>query len=216
MALTVLLLIGLAAVLGPSAGQQPDIASVSTDRPDQQKEITDVHNDFRRNVKPSASNMLKMKWDPIAADKAQLWAKECTFQHSPVTQRTIDGTPCGENLYMSTGLTTWPKAIDAWHSEVKDFKYGTGSTTGAAIGHYTQVVWYRSSRIDLAMMSPTVPCQEYTYPTFATTVPSRRANPCPHNDKFGNCPDLKRDSGCDHPQVKEWCPASCQCTNEII
>ncbi|XP_048338866.1 cysteine-rich venom protein pseudechetoxin-like [Sphaerodactylus townsendi] len=88
MALTVLLLIGLAAVLGPSAGQQP-IASVSTYRPDQQKVITDVHNDFRRYVKPSASNMLKMKWDPIAAGKARLWANQCTYQHSPVIQRTI-------------------------------------------------------------------------------------------------------------------------------
>ncbi|XP_048339033.1 cysteine-rich venom protein-like [Sphaerodactylus townsendi] len=41
-------------------------------------------------------------------------------------------------------------------------------------------------------------------------------NPCPHNNKFGNCPDLKRNSGCNLPQMKEWCPASCQCTNEII
>ncbi|CAM4529957.1 unnamed protein product [Lepidochelys olivacea] len=53
-------LLGLAAVLQPSSGQTPDLASLSTDNASQQKEIADKHNALRRGVMPTASNMLRM------------------------------------------------------------------------------------------------------------------------------------------------------------
>ena len=47
----------------------------------------------------------------------------------------------GQNLYLGTLLSdyNWTDIVDGWYSEVDHFSYGVGSTTGAAVGHYTQV-----------------------------------------------------------------------------
>ncbi|KFQ17414.1 Serotriflin, partial [Merops nubicus] len=135
--------------------------ALSTSRADQQKLIVDKHNALRRAVKPTASNMLKMEWSRPAAENAQKWANQCTLTHSPVNMRTTN-VPCGENLFMSSAPFSWPYAIQAWYNEVKDFKYGTGATTrGAVIGHYTQVVWSKSSQIGCAVAY--CPNREYKY-----------------------------------------------------
>ncbi|XP_048338869.1 serotriflin-like [Sphaerodactylus townsendi] len=220
---------------------QPDIASVSTDRPDQQKEITDMHNEIRSTVEPSASNMLKMKWDPIAADNAKLWAQECTFGHSPPEKKHANGILCGENIFMSAALSSWPKAIEAWHSEEKDFKYGTGSATGAETGHYTQVVWYKSYMVACAMAKCSHHLYEYFYVCHycpAGNVMGENlykpykegdpcgdcpnacddglcTNPCRREDQYSNCAKLKNKFTCGHPIVESYCPGSCQCTTEI-
>nr|XP_056712688.1 cysteine-rich venom protein latisemin-like [Euleptes europaea] len=239
MAVTVVLMISLAAVLQPSAGQGP-IASLSTDRADQQKEITNKHNALRRSVKPSASNMLRMEWSPAAAENAKRWAQQCNQNHSPSDKRTVNGIGCGENLYMSTAPNSWSKAIDAWFSEVKDFRYGQGSVTGAQTGHYTQLTWYRSYLLGCAVAH--CPRSRFAYYFVCHYCPAGNiigsinkpyksgrpcadcpnacdnglcTNPCKHDDKYSNCADLKRSPGCNNAQVKEWCPASCQCTTEI-
>lgn len=49
-------------------------------------------------------------------------------------------TGCGENLFMSSNPRSWSDAIQSLYDEVKDFKYGFGSTRPNAVtGHYTQV-----------------------------------------------------------------------------
>ncbi|MGH0134120.1 UNVERIFIED_CONTAM: hypothetical protein FKN15_004132 [Acipenser sinensis] len=68
---------------------------------------------------------------------------------------------CGENLYMSSSANSWDMAVQAWYDEVKDFKYGVGSTNGAAVGHYTQVVWYRSNKVGCAVAH--CPGSKYEY-----------------------------------------------------
>ena len=47
------------------------------------------------------------------------------------------GIYTGQNL--AWGYGTWDAAIQGWFNEVKDFQFGTGSTNGKAVGHYTQV-----------------------------------------------------------------------------
>ncbi|NXJ82408.1 CRIS3 protein, partial [Trogon melanurus] len=136
-------------------------AAVSTSRADQQKLIVDRHNALRRGVEPTASNMMKMEWDPLASRNAQDWANKCTLNHSPANLRRTT-VQCGENLFMSSAPFSWPDVIQSWYDEEKDFEYGTGAKTqGAVIGHYTQVVWYNTNKIGCA--SAFCPNREYKY-----------------------------------------------------
>uniref|UniRef100_A0A8C4W6P2 Cysteine rich secretory protein 2 n=1 Tax=Gopherus evgoodei TaxID=1825980 RepID=A0A8C4W6P2_9SAUR len=129
----------------------PELDSLSTDNINQQKEIVDKHNALRRQVIPTASNMLRMEWSPAAAKNAKSWANNCTLSHSPPNERRTTMN-CGENLYMSTAPNSWSNAIQTWYNEVGHFMYGNGSTIpNAMIGHYTQVVWYRSYQIGCAL-----------------------------------------------------------------
>ena len=43
---------------------------------------------------PKASKMEMMNWDPALAAKAQSWANQCTFNHSPDSQNGV----VGENI----------------------------------------------------------------------------------------------------------------------
>ncbi|CAM5131081.1 unnamed protein product, partial [Natator depressus] len=52
----------------------PVYATLTTDLPEVQIEITDKHNELRRLVSPTASNMLKMVWNAEAAKNAKSWA----------------------------------------------------------------------------------------------------------------------------------------------
>ncbi|NXG63378.1 CRIS2 protein, partial [Hemiprocne comata] len=215
--------------------------ALSTLREDQQKLIVDTHNALRRAVKPTASNMMRMGWNSSAAENAQNWANRCTLSHSPVHLRRTNAS-CGENLFMSSGPTPWPHAIQAWYDEEKDFEYGKGAKTpGATIGHYTQVVWYNSYQIGCAVAF--CPNSRYKYfyvcqycplgnnqMQIATPYKSGPkcgdcpghcdrglcTNPCEYQDFSANCRTLKMLFGCDHPLVKEKCPATCRCTTQII
>ncbi|XP_038583478.1 cysteine-rich secretory protein 2-like [Micropterus salmoides] len=86
-------------------------------------------------------------WNNQAAANAQRWANTCSMKHSPPSSREISTSGCGENLYMSSYKNTWSNAIQSWYDEVKDWRYGVG----AMIGHYTQVVWYRSNQVGCGM-----------------------------------------------------------------
>ncbi|XP_053879450.1 cysteine-rich venom protein pseudechetoxin-like [Malaclemys terrapin pileata] len=230
----------LSAVLQPSTGQTPGLASLSTDNAYQQKEIVDKHNALRRGVMPTASNMLRMEWSPAAAKNAKSWANQCTLSHSPPNRRTTT-VGCGENLYMSTALKSWSDAIQAWYNEVGNFIYGIGSTTpGAAIGHYTQVVWYKSYQIGCAIAYCPQRFYKYYYVCHYCPAGNYRntmntpyksgpvcgdcpnacdnglcTNPCKYVDDYSNCPSLKVFPGCTNPTIKARCAASCRCTTEI-
>ncbi|KAL8173278.1 UNVERIFIED_CONTAM: hypothetical protein K2H54_043802 [Gekko kuhli] len=234
-------MVTLAAVLRQSTGLQLSFDSLSTRNAGQEKEITEKHNYLRRMVNPTARNMLRMEWNPAAAENAKRWAQQCTLNHSPREKRTVNGKVCGENLYMSTAPVTWPKAIQDWYDEVKDFKYGYGSVTGGQTGHYTQMVWYRSNEVGCAWAHCPGRGYEYYYvchycpagniigsinTPYKTGRPCEDCpnacdnklctNPCGYDNDFSNCPDLVRTHTCDHPKVKNWCKATCQCKTEII
>uniref|UniRef100_A0A671VPG8 Cysteine rich secretory protein 3 n=1 Tax=Sparus aurata TaxID=8175 RepID=A0A671VPG8_SPAAU len=101
------------------------------------------------------------KWSNEAAANAQKWANTCSMNHSPASSRTISTSGCGENLYISSFKNTWSNVIQAWYDEVADFQYGVGSTNGGVVGHYTQVVWYRSNLVGCALAR--CPNAQYEY-----------------------------------------------------
>ncbi|KAK1170318.1 cysteine-rich venom protein TEL1-like [Acipenser oxyrinchus oxyrinchus] len=230
----------LTALLQNSVSQAA-LVNILTNDPNVQKTIVDKHNALRRVVTPPASNMLKMAWSAEAAVNAKTWANTCSMNHSPSDTRKISTSGCGENLYMSSNANSWDMAVQAWYDEVKDFKYGVGSTNGAVVGHYTQVVWYRSNKVGCAVAH--CPGSKYKYFYVCQYCPPGNVqnllttpykagpscgdcpnacdnklctNPCSYSDMYSNCPALKATFGCGHPSVLAWCPASCKCANEII
>ncbi|KAM8846465.1 serotriflin-like [Synchiropus picturatus] len=205
----------------------------------EQSEIVNKHNTLRRNVKPSASNMLKMSWNKEAAANAQRWANTCSMKHSSSSDRKISTSDCGENLYMASYKNSWSNAIQSWYNEVKDWRYGVGSINGGVVGHFTQIVWYSSDQIGCAMSY--CPNSRYKYfyvchycppGNYGYTHPYKSGRPCadcpgacenglctnscPYKDQYSNCPELKQQWGCSNSNVASWCPASCKCTNQII
>ncbi|XP_061482140.1 cysteine-rich venom protein pseudechetoxin-like [Rhineura floridana] len=236
-------LLALAACLHQGVGNKATVATLSTDLPNIQKEIISKHNDLRKRVVPSASNMLKMVWNGTAAKNAKRWADQCMFDHSPEEERTIEnGLVCGENLFYSSAPTSWSDAIQSWFDEKDDFIYGEGpKDEDLMIGHYTQLVWYKSFMLACAFSS----CdnEEYPYYYVCQYCPAGNiegihyytpyaegkpcgdcpnncdgglcTNPCLHQDDLANCPSLKEQHSCNHEFVKKNCPASCQCTTEI-
>jgi len=201
--------------------------------------IVNRHNELRRGVKPTASNMLKMSWSDEAAANAQRWAdkSQCAFKHSNREDRKISTSGCGENIAMAHSHTesSWADKIQMWYDEVKDWKYGEGSVNGGVVGHFTQVVWYRSNQIGCgvahcpdAKYKYIYVCQYCSPGNYQYTHPYKEGpacgdcpndcddklctNPCPYADKWTNCADLG-EWGC----KKGKCDASCKCTSgEII
>ncbi|XP_053140251.1 serotriflin-like [Hemicordylus capensis] len=238
-----IVLLSLAALLQPSAGLSPgsEFAAGSTTTAEQQKAIVDKHNALRREVEPTARNMLRMEWNSEASENARSWAAQCTLSHSPSNQRIVNEVECGENLYMSTAPQSWSTAIQSWYDEKKNFKYGIGAVhPNDVVGHYTQVVWYSSYQIGCAAAScPNATYQYYYvchYCPAGNVVGSLKmpyasgpscedcptacdnglcTNPCKYVDMYSNCADLAKSPGCQNPMVQVSCQASCQCTSEI-
>ncbi|XP_042527862.1 cysteine-rich secretory protein 3-like [Dipodomys spectabilis] len=237
-----LLLVAVLCPFSPAVGNtDKDVASVSTTLSSIQKEIVDKHNQLRKMVSPSASNMLKMSWSAQAAKNAQNWAEKCDYKHSDREFRRTNMS-CGENLFMSSHLTTWSHAIQTWYDEHFDLNFGVGpKTSDAVVGHYTQVVWYASHLVGCGVSY----CPKQSLKVFmvcqycpAGNIYDRRYTPynkgkpcgtcpnncddglctnsCPHNNKYSNCNYLKQTATCEHPMVKSNCAASCNCNGKIF
>nr|ADJ51057.1 cysteine rich secretory protein isoform 2 [Cerberus rynchops] len=237
----VFILLSLAAVLQQSVADV-DFRSESPRRTEKQTEIVDMHNSFRRSVNPTARNMLKMEWYPEAADNAERWAYQCIYDHSANYERVIGGIQCGENIYKSSNPRAWSEMIQDWYDEYKNFVYGVGANPpGSMIGHYTQIVWYKSYRIGCAAAyCPSYPynyfyvCQycpvgnmegltatPYTSGPTCADCPSHCddglcTNPCPINNVFTNCDSLLQQSSCEDSYITTNCGASCFCQDKII
>ncbi|XP_067413504.1 cysteine-rich venom protein-like [Emydura macquarii macquarii] len=233
----------LVAALHQTVGQRPaeGYAALSPSIVNNQKVIVDKHNEFRRRVNPTASNMLKMVWNPEAESNAQRWADQCKMSISPREERVIDGVLCGENILQATYPLSWSNAIQSWHNQVANFKYGTGAIKdNAPISGYTQVVWYKSYKVGCAVAY--CPENRFQYYYVCQYCPAGNVgtdlskpykqgptcgdcpnacdqglctNPCKYVDKYANCGTLKDLFGCNHAMVKEQCQASCKCITEI-
>lgn len=111
--------------------------------------IVDIHNTVRREVSPAATNMMKMSWDDEIANTAQRWAENCNIKHDSNYKRYAFGRfSVGQNLAWGSWAMGWTHAIKLWADEKKDYSYSSNnSPTGAAIGHYTQMVWATSIKV---------------------------------------------------------------------
>ena len=104
--------------------------------------MTAQHNLARANVDPvPATPLPSMSWDTTVAAAAQTWADQCKFSHNAAGY--------GQNLYASAGSgAPSPMAVvTSWVSEVADYDYAANACSGPACGHYTQVVWRRSTLV---------------------------------------------------------------------
>ncbi|XP_064601885.1 cysteine-rich venom protein pseudechetoxin-like isoform X3 [Liolophura sinensis] len=112
--------------------------------------IVNLHNDYRSKVSPKAANMLKMSWDDEIAKIAEGWAENCLYDHDKGSKRTIPGRfSVGQNL--ARGYKDWEAAVNGWYNEKDDFTFGMKSKNDfSATGHYTQMVWAKTSRIGCA------------------------------------------------------------------
>ncbi|XP_006149164.1 cysteine-rich secretory protein 3 [Tupaia chinensis] len=230
----------LAAVLLPFPANGHEDAALSTELPEVQEEIINKHNELRKAVSPSASNMLKMQWDSFAAANAQKWADQCILKHSKPEQRKTD-VKCGENLFLSSHPVSWSHAIDSWYKESQNFEYNSGpKTPKAVVGHYTQVVWSTSFKVGCACaycpnekLRFFYVCQYCPAGNLVTKMktPYKQGEPCDscpdhcddglctnaceYEDNLSNCEQLKNMVGCSHSLTKTKCKASCNCINKI-
>nr|XP_008536437.1 PREDICTED: cysteine-rich venom protein TEL1-like isoform X1 [Equus przewalskii]XP_023480837.1 cysteine-rich venom protein TEL1-like isoform X1 [Equus caballus] len=238
----VLVVICFMLVLQQAAGMSDiSVSSLSTRHLSIQMEIVNTHNDMRRMVKPTASNMLKMMWNHEAAKNAEKWAKKCTLTHSSSSKRKISFAGCGENILMSSRIKSWPDVIQYFYEELKYFKYGFGRTrANVKIGHYTQLVWPTSHQLGCALAYCPHKTLKYFYVcqycpggnyVKRMNTPYKKGepcgdcphhcdnglctNPCMHVNKYSNCDDLVGKHGCDTKDMMESCPATCKCPTEI-
>merc|ERR1711860_24734 len=111
----------------------------------QRQDLLDAHNDARRQVSPTASNMEKMEWDSSLETIAQSYADTCVWQHN--SQRSTGMSYyVGENLYLTTGGFSASGVVNSWNSEKSYYDYSTQGCSKVC-GHYTQVVWSNSNKL---------------------------------------------------------------------
>ncbi|KAM9006910.1 cysteine-rich venom protein-like [Sarcophilus harrisii] len=232
----------LAAMIHQSAGLNFTLdCNLSTMKEEVQKEILDCHNNIRRSVIPTASNMLKMEWSHEAASDAQRWANKCTLKVSEFSNRTTGDTVCSENVFASSLSVCWKDVILAWKLQKKNFIYGVGAINQKS--HYLayiQMIFYRTYKIGCGVSY--CPNNIYKYFYVCQYCPARNevtslatpykkgercadcpyscynglcTNPCQYEDKYSNCQQLKDKLTCDFIPVKLHCKATCMCTSEI-
>ncbi|XP_007538243.1 cysteine-rich secretory protein 1 [Erinaceus europaeus] len=208
-----------------------------------QEEIVTVHNKFRREVHPTASNMLKMNWSEEAAQNARALSKDCELVKSNSLHRRIEYTFCGENMHLTPYPISWSNVIEAWQKESQHFKYGQWISTedSTQIEHYTQIVWATSYEIGCGISQcgkkashkylyvchychegndPDKMSQPYNKGTPCQECPNHCedklcTNPCIYYDEHDKCKSHKQNIGCNHLSVKLMCKASCLCETEI-
>ncbi|XP_076627168.1 cysteine-rich secretory protein 2 [Colletes latitarsis] len=125
-------------------GERVPYQSIRISNSNVQQTIVDTHNYYRSKVKPSAANMLEMKWHSGLAEAAQKWANQCPgLVHDSPAGLYLNGFgTSGQNIFITTDRTLWNFAIRMWFMEYKDYKYGYDNESNFhKIGHYTQIAW---------------------------------------------------------------------------
>jgi pathogenesis-related protein 1 len=167
---TAVQLLTLFAALGPCAGcSSSDDASsgdkggaasggeagtpVTSNSPDAQVYV-DAHNAVRAAVQEPAGYtgtwqaLPPVSWSDEVAATAQAWADSlkngmaCGLQHA-------NGTGYGENLAGGTHLSA-QAAVDLWSNEEQNYTYSPKYEFATNTGHYTQIVWRKSTHIGCA------------------------------------------------------------------
>ncbi|XP_059970256.1 glioma pathogenesis-related protein 1 isoform X2 [Mesoplodon densirostris] len=106
------------------------------------KDCVRMHNKFRSEVTPKASDMLYMTWDPVLAQIAKAWARNCQFAHNIQLKLPHklhpNFTSLGENLWTgSLHLFSVSSAVTDWYNEIQYYDFKT-QKCDKVCGHYTQ------------------------------------------------------------------------------
>ena len=113
--------------------------------PDNMKGMVERHNFWR-----NAVGVSPLTWSDKLARVAQGWAnnqakRNCGCSHSPDRKY-------GENIYCSEGMdNTAADVVDDWAEEIKFYNAVNGKCKGGVCGHYTQLVWRRTTQVGCGM-----------------------------------------------------------------
>ncbi|WP_369865933.1 CAP domain-containing protein [Archangium sp. Cb G35] len=112
-------------------------------------EMLAAHNQARSKATPTPAPALPpLTWSPEAAKVAQAYANQCKFEHNRSRDKKF-----GENLAAAAppGSKTNAQVVEDWMSEVADYSYATNKCApGKVCGHYTQVVWRKTTHVGCA------------------------------------------------------------------
>lgn len=118
----------------------------------------DLNNGNLPNSPAPAIPVNDLQWDPILADVAKNYAATCPDTHNG--NRSKDYQDLGGSGYVGENLAWGYRSIESvlngWaYEEEQYYQYaGTGSdsTTGDAVGHYTQVIWRNTTHVGCAVL----------------------------------------------------------------
>uniref|UniRef100_G1KM75 ShKT domain-containing protein n=1 Tax=Anolis carolinensis TaxID=28377 RepID=G1KM75_ANOCA len=206
----------------------------------QKNAIVDKHNEIRREVKPTASNMMKMVWNEKAERTARRWASKCQPKSSSKEDRKVDEIICGEIVLQTNYAMLWSDAIESLSSERTYFQYGVGTTDLTKnVDSYTQMIWHNSNQVGCALAfcpqgsgtfiyvchyCPGGNVREFLKTPYAAGPPCGDCpgncednlcnNPCPYVDAYDYCDELIESFTCSQRFVKEKCRGSCECATD--
>ena len=109
--------------------------------------FVDAHNQARAAVSPAPSEPLPaMRWSSELEAHAKQVADQCRFEHSK--------SDYGENLSARTGAADPAEVVADWVAEVEHYHANNNRCDpGEVCGHYTQVVWRKSTELGCASTS---------------------------------------------------------------
>ena len=118
--------------------------------------LLDAHNRARVDV----GVLSEYRWSDTISKDAQKYADEMALSgvwaHDSKNHTGYKNGPYGENLFISNFKPTYSFATNAWIDEKAFYHYGKigddkTCDVGKICGHYTQVVWERSSKVGCAV-----------------------------------------------------------------
>ncbi len=144
---------GSGPVVDSSASQDSGNPSIDSGAPADESVWLVPMNQARAKV-----NEAPLVWDPIAAQVALNYAKQCNYMHNPnasAEYAALGGkSHLGENIAAGAPTETIANAISSWVNEVADYNHAN-NTCAKVCGHYTQIVWSTTTGVGCAQVSCT-------------------------------------------------------------